>query len=65
MSRRQRKVVDVSLIYGGGMAEVHSPTHPQKKKKKKKKQNLRLAVCKLMVQPLGSIKMIKVIYIAP
>ena len=64
MSRRQRKVVDVSVIYGGGMAEVHSATLRQKKKKKKK-QNLRLAVCKLKVQPLGSIKIIKVIYTAP
>ena len=37
MSRRQRKVVDVSVIYGGGMAEVHSATLRQKKKKKKSK----------------------------
>ena len=45
MSRRQRKVVDVSLIYGGGMAEVHSATLRQKKKKKKKKA--KSAACSL------------------
>ena len=44
MSRRQRKVVDVSLIYGGGMAEVHSATLRQKKKKKKKTKS---AACSL------------------
>ena len=44
MSRRQRKVVDVSLIYGGGMAEVHSATLRQKKKKKKKAKS---AACSL------------------
>ena len=44
MSRRQRKVVDVSLIYGGGMAEVHSETLLKKKKKKKKAKS---AACSL------------------